>query len=78
MIAFVLNICLQIHTLADQLKYFDPTFERNLYEPISSGDVDDGQEASPIQSEDQEWLQQLSGTLNQLKVRNVYKYLSYN
>lgn len=51
--------------MADQLKYFDPVFERMLYE--TSGD-DSSAPTNAMSLEDQPWLQELFVILNQTNV----------
>lgn len=67
----------QVYKLADQLKYFDPVFERIMYEADNSGDNDAADHHQSMIMQDQPWLQQLLTTLNGVKVRepNKPKYL---
>lgn len=61
-----------MYTLADQLKYFDPVYERMMYEPNNSTD-DGGVGGTHAPSmEDQPWLQGLSATLRQYNVGSFY------
>lgn len=66
----------QVYTLAEQLKYFDPVYERMMYEADNSEDgvVTGSTNAAVI--EDQPWLQELAASLQQNAVSVIYKYIS--
>lgn len=63
-------VCLsKVYTLADHLKYFDPVFERMLYE--ATGD-DGSSQTNAITLEDQPWLQELQTLLKQTNVKSFF------
>lgn len=66
----------RVYTLADQLKYFDPVYERMMSEPNSSADGDGAAISSaPAVLDDQPWLKELLSTLKSVNVRLiVYLY----
>lgn len=56
--------------LADQLKFFDPVYERMMYEADNSGEdgaVNSSTNAAAV-IEDQPWLKELASTLKQNSV----------
>lgn len=62
-----------MYTLADQLKYFDPAFERMLDDTNISGD-DNVINANVNAPDNQPWLQELLATLQQFNVSVAVLY----